>query len=94
MRWKAERWMKVRHMPTVLRARSVVRAPARHRMLAHTFRGTGWKSVLGLESSRTVFRRYKAIRERSATISTGPTLSGERIPARVSCSISPSAAQS
>jgi hypothetical protein len=33
-------------------------------MMAHTFRGSGWKSVLGLESSQTVFRRYKAIRDR------------------------------
>jgi hypothetical protein len=33
-------------------------------MMAHTFRGSGWKSALGLESSRTVFRRYKAIRDR------------------------------
>jgi len=33
-------------------------------MMAHTFRGTGWKSILGLESSRAVFRRYKAIRDK------------------------------
>jgi hypothetical protein len=34
------------------------------RMLAHTFRGSSWRSCLGLESSRDVFRRYKAIRSR------------------------------
>jgi hypothetical protein len=33
-------------------------------MLAHTFRGSTWRSVLGLESERTVFARYKAIRRR------------------------------
>ncbi len=29
---------------------------------AHTFRGSSWRSALGLESERDVFRRYKAIR--------------------------------
>jgi len=64
MRWKAERWMKVRHVPAVLRHDPGFVLRHLHRMMAHTFRGTGWKSVLGLESSLTVFRRYKAIRER------------------------------
>jgi hypothetical protein len=32
------------------------------RMFAHTFRGSTWRSALGLEDSRTVFARYKAIR--------------------------------
>jgi anaerobic magnesium-protoporphyrin IX monomethyl ester cyclase len=64
MRWKAERWMKVRHLPVVLRHDPGFVLRHVHRMMAHTFRGTGWKSVLGLESSRTVFRRYKAIREK------------------------------
>jgi hypothetical protein len=62
MRWRAERWMKVRHVPAVLRhyPRFVMRhAPA---MFAHTFRGSTWRSALGLESSRAVFARYKAIR--------------------------------
>ena len=41
LRWRAERWMKVRHMPAGVRARSVVRAAATApRMLAHTFRGS------------------------------------------------------
>ena len=31
------------------------------KMLAHTFRGP-WRSVCGLESSREVFARYRAIR--------------------------------
>jgi anaerobic magnesium-protoporphyrin IX monomethyl ester cyclase len=63
MRWKAERWMKVRHLPAVLRHDPAFVLRHLHRMMAHTFRGSGWKSVLGLESSRTVFRRYKAIRD-------------------------------
>ena len=32
------------------------------KMLAHTFRGSSWKSVLGLESDRKVFERYRGIR--------------------------------
>ncbi len=62
LRWKAERWMKVRHLPAVLKHDPgfVLRNGAR--MLAHTFRGSSWRSVLGLESSREVFRRYRAIR--------------------------------
>jgi anaerobic magnesium-protoporphyrin IX monomethyl ester cyclase len=62
LRWRSERWMKVRHLPAVLRRypRFVLRNGPK--MLAHTFRGTTWRSVLGLESERDVFRRYKARR--------------------------------
>jgi anaerobic magnesium-protoporphyrin IX monomethyl ester cyclase len=64
MRWKAERWMKVRHLPAVLRHDPIFVARHGRRMLAHTFRGTTWRSLLGLESSRDVFARYRAIRAR------------------------------
>jgi hypothetical protein len=64
MRWKAERWMKVRHLPAVLKHDPGFVLRHGRRMLAHTFRGSGWKSVLGLETSRAVFRRYRSIRER------------------------------
>jgi hypothetical protein len=33
-------------------------------MLAHTFRGSTWRSLVGLESARTVFGRYRALRAR------------------------------
>jgi len=62
MRWRAERWMKMRHLPSVLRYYPgfVLRhAPA---MFAHTFRGSTWRSAMGLEGSRAVFERYKAVR--------------------------------
>ncbi len=63
LRWRAERWMKVRHFPKVL-----LHSPAwvtRHgrRMLGHTFRGSTWRSLLGLESQRQVFERYRKLRE-------------------------------
>ena len=62
LRWRAERWMKVRHFWPVLRHSPgfVLRhGPA---MLAHTFRGCSLRSLLGLESERTAFERYRAIR--------------------------------
>jgi radical SAM superfamily enzyme YgiQ (UPF0313 family) len=64
MRWKAERWMKVRHLPTVLRHDPGFVLQHGHRMLAHTFRGTTWRSLVGLESPRDVFGRYRALRAR------------------------------
>jgi hypothetical protein len=32
-------------------------------MFAHTFRGSTWRSALGLESERAVFNRYREIRK-------------------------------
>jgi anaerobic magnesium-protoporphyrin IX monomethyl ester cyclase len=63
LRWRSERWMKVRHFPVAARHSPgfVLRhGPA---MLAHTFRGSTWKSALGLESQRQVFERYREIRK-------------------------------
>jgi radical SAM superfamily enzyme YgiQ (UPF0313 family) len=62
MRWRAERWMKVAHMPAAFR-----HSPGfvlRHglEMLQHTFTGTTLKSMLGLEDERAAFDRYRASR--------------------------------
>ena len=64
LRWRAERWMKVRHMPAALR-----HSPGfvlRHglAMLRHTFAGTTLRSLLGLEDERRAFDRFRAIRRR------------------------------
>jgi hypothetical protein len=64
MRWKSERWMKVRHLPAALRHDPLFVLRHAPRMLAHTFRGSTWRSALGLESPRMAFRRYRAIRSR------------------------------
>ena len=40
LRWRAERWMKVRHLPTRPAPLPAVRAAARAEMCAHTFRGS------------------------------------------------------
>ena len=62
LRWRAERWMKLRHLP-----RELVHNPLfglRHgaKMLRHTFRGSTLRSLLGLEDERRAFARYRAIR--------------------------------
>jgi radical SAM superfamily enzyme YgiQ (UPF0313 family) len=64
LRWQAERWMKLRHMKSVL-----VHSPGfllrnAARMLAHTFRGSSfWRSLLGWEDEHAAFARYRAIRQ-------------------------------
>jgi len=62
MRWKAERWMKVHHIPVALRHDPGFVLFEGWKMLAHTFRGSSIRSALGLESERKVFERYQAIR--------------------------------
>jgi radical SAM superfamily enzyme YgiQ (UPF0313 family) len=63
LRWRAERFMKLRHFPAALRHSPWFVLRHARRMLAHTFRGSSWRSVLGLESERAVFQRYKALRQ-------------------------------
>jgi anaerobic magnesium-protoporphyrin IX monomethyl ester cyclase len=63
MRWRAERWLKVRHMGSIFFHSAGFLLRNGGRMLAHTFRGSSfWKSLLGLEDDRKAFDRYKAIR--------------------------------
>jgi anaerobic magnesium-protoporphyrin IX monomethyl ester cyclase len=62
MRWKAERWMKVHHVPAALRHDPWFVLFQGWKMLAHTFRGSSIRSALGLESEQKVFERYRAIR--------------------------------
>jgi anaerobic magnesium-protoporphyrin IX monomethyl ester cyclase len=62
MRWRAERWMKLRHFwPTLAHSPWFVMRHG-HEMLRHTFRGSSLRSALGLETEREVFARYQAIR--------------------------------
>jgi len=64
LRWRAERWMKLRHLPRVLRAYPGFVLRHAPQMLAHTFRGATWRSAFGLENQRDVFNRYKRLRAR------------------------------
>lgn len=64
LRWRAERWMKMRHFPAAF-----AHSPGfvfRHglQMLAHTFTGSTVRSMLGIENPRQVFERYRASRRR------------------------------
>jgi len=61
-RWRAERWMKTRHIPAVIAHDPWFVLRNWWTMLSHTFRGSSVKSMLGLESDWTVFQRYRAIR--------------------------------
>ena len=56
LRWKAERWMKLRHLPATF-----VHSPLfviRHclEMMAHTFAGTNLRSILGLDRQQVGLR--------------------------------------
>jgi radical SAM superfamily enzyme YgiQ (UPF0313 family) len=62
MRWRAERWMKLHHMPAAIRHSPLFVLRHGYRMLAHTFRGSSLSSLLGLEDERESFRRYRDIR--------------------------------
>jgi len=61
LRWRAERWMKLRHFPTALRRRPLFCLRHGPAMVRHTLRGS-WRSLLGLECERRGFERYRAIR--------------------------------
>jgi anaerobic magnesium-protoporphyrin IX monomethyl ester cyclase len=62
VRWRAERWMKLRHLWPVLLHDPLFVLRHGGEMLAHTFRGSSWRSMLGLESERAVFARYRELR--------------------------------
>ncbi len=73
-RWRSERWMKVRHMPAVLRQSPLFLLRHWRKMLSHTYRGSTLRTFLGLEDERAAFERYRAIRraERDDLLAGGP----------------------
>jgi hypothetical protein len=56
--------MKTRHMPAVFRHDPWFVLRNARKMAAHTYRGSGIRTLLGLESDRQAFTRYKEIRRR------------------------------
>jgi len=88
LRWRAERWLKVRHMGVAIRHDPLFVLRHAKEMLAHTFRGSTWRSLLGIEPAEAAFERYCAIRAREREYldvpdplaDAGPALS--RVPAR------------
>jgi anaerobic magnesium-protoporphyrin IX monomethyl ester cyclase len=65
LRWRAERWMKVRHLPAVFAHSSMFVLRHMHQMLAHTFTGTTMRSMLGLEPERAAFERFRSARRKA-----------------------------
>lgn len=63
LRWRAERWMKVRHLPAAFVHSPLFVLRNGPKMLAHTFRGATVKTLLGLEGERKAFQRYRKIRQ-------------------------------
>jgi len=62
LRWRAERWMKLRHMPAAFTHSPLFLLRNAPKMFAHTFRGSTIRSFLGLEDERKAFQRFQAIR--------------------------------
>ena len=63
VRWQADRWVKLRHLPVAFAHSPLFVLRHAPQMLAHLFRGSSLKSLLGLEDSRRAFARYRAIRQ-------------------------------
>jgi hypothetical protein len=78
MRWQAERWIKLKHLPAACLHSPgfVVRHGAE--MLTHTFAGSSWRSLLGLEDERRAFHRFRdqRRREQAGCLPLGPQLPG------------------
>jgi anaerobic magnesium-protoporphyrin IX monomethyl ester cyclase len=62
LRWQAERFMKLRHFPAAIRHSPLFCLRHGAAMVAHTLRGCSWRTLLGLESPRIAFRRYRELR--------------------------------
>ena len=63
IRWRSERWMKLRHLPSVFFHSPFFVMRYGVKMLGHIFRGTSLKTLLGIEDERKAFDRYRAIRQ-------------------------------
>jgi radical SAM superfamily enzyme YgiQ (UPF0313 family) len=63
MRWRAERWMKLRHLAPVFLHNPLFVLRNGAKMLAHTFRGVTLKTLCGFEDERKAFARYRKIRQ-------------------------------
>jgi radical SAM superfamily enzyme YgiQ (UPF0313 family) len=59
LRWRADRWMKLRHLPAAFMHSPLFVLRHGAQMLAHTFAGSTARSALGLESEARVFARYR-----------------------------------
>jgi radical SAM superfamily enzyme YgiQ (UPF0313 family) len=74
MRWQADRWIKLKHFPAACRHSPGFVARHGLAMISHTFAGSTWRSMLGLEDERLAFHRFRERRrqERDACLPLGP----------------------
>ena len=63
LRWRAERLMKLRHLPSVFIHNPLFLLCHGAKILAHMFRGVTLKTLVGLENEHKAFERYRAIRQ-------------------------------
>jgi hypothetical protein len=63
MRRRADRWMKLSHMPVALKHDPSIFNKMAPKMYDDTFRGSTLKTFLGLEDEREAFKRYRALRK-------------------------------
>jgi len=63
MRWRAERWMKVHHMPVAFRHSPLFVLRTMRKMFSHTFRGSTLRTMLGIEDERQAFLRFRELRK-------------------------------
>ena len=75
--------MKLRHMPVACRHSPRFVLQHGRAMLQHTFAGSTWKSVLGLEDPHAAFERFREHRrrEREAATAVDPSGYGAYAPA-------------
>jgi hypothetical protein len=64
LRWRAERWMKLKHMPAAFAHDPLYVLRNAKKMFAHTFRGSTIRTFLGIEDERKAFDRFRAMREK------------------------------
>jgi anaerobic magnesium-protoporphyrin IX monomethyl ester cyclase len=74
LRWRAERWMKLRHMPVACRHSPGFVLQHGRAMIAHTFAGSTWRSAMGLEDDHAVFDRFREHRRREREVATSVDL--------------------
>jgi anaerobic magnesium-protoporphyrin IX monomethyl ester cyclase len=62
LRWKHERSIKTRHIVPVIKHDPWFVIRNGRKMMKHTYRGSTWRNMLGLEDDQKAFTRYKEIR--------------------------------
>jgi len=84
LRWRADRWMKVGHMPAAFAHSPLFVLRNALKMLAHTFAGSSLRSVLGLEDEKAVFARYRHQRRAERALYRGDAAEPETSNSRLS----------